>query len=155
MAWVIISRALIVCQELDTSSDLPTRYSTWKQNLQLLQNCFDLIDENHDGFISFEEFRTAFIQTKVVTKASRMRQMFERMAQAEFPGSKEEKITVRALMTVLGKSEEEAKRLIEQADRNCDDTIDYEEFLNMWHLTQEKRSARDTMQRNGSVKVLQ
>jgi len=107
------------------------RTESWELEREQLEETFKAIDLNNDGFISYDELLIAAIHTKVMAVEGRMREMFRRL---RAPNAAGDMIKVADLVKVLGVEEKEAKELIAEADKNQNQEVDYEEFLDMWRV---------------------
>lgn len=103
------------------------RFESSRLYLQELTEIFKNVDVNNDGFISYHEMLLACVQMKVVAKEERMREMFRK-----FDKHNSNKITVKHIVEALRIDEEEAQELLSEADKNMNNEVDYEEFLDMW-----------------------
>jgi calcium-dependent protein kinase len=98
------------------------------------------VDVDNDGTISYEELLMTTVHRHLQAKEERLWRAFRRM---DLDG--DGRVTVSELQTVLGKdkNEDEIRDLVKEVDIDGDGTIDFEEFLRLFHRTASRRLSQD------------
>ena len=107
------------------------KYEFSREELERMFNCADV---NGDGFICYKELLMASVEMKLVGREERVRQAF-----AKFDTNADGKISAEEVSKVLNVSVQDAAKLIDEADKDRDGVVNYEDFLEMWRDNQQRQ----------------
>lgn len=94
-----------------------------------IEELFQSIDTDHDGFINYTEFIAATLDKKIYLQEERLYEAFKAFDQNDTG-----KISKKDIMQVLKLSDKDSsalEKIIKENDLNGDGTIDYQEFMQM------------------------
>eukprot|EP00455_Lapot_gusevi_P013836 TRINITY_DN1682_c0_g1_i1.p1 TRINITY_DN1682_c0_g1~~TRINITY_DN1682_c0_g1_i1.p1 ORF type:complete len:491 (-),score=204.28 TRINITY_DN1682_c0_g1_i1:224-1696(-) len=98
------------------------------QALQDVEHIMRMVDVNGDGVISYNELLMASVQKRLDAKEERLWNAFR-----QFDLDGDGVISAEEIKRVLGSDDRTTLEMISEIDKNGDGSVDYEEFLQMWH----------------------
>ncbi|ETO23432.1 calcium-dependent protein kinase [Reticulomyxa filosa] len=96
-----------------------------------VDSIFRSMDANNDGFVDYDEMLTSRVNRKLQSKEERLRKVFQAIDLDDNGKISQEelKATLESATANVNISDTRIKELIEEADKNHDGEIDFEEFL--------------------------
>jgi len=92
-----------------------------------LKRILEAVDVDGDGTISYNELLLTTVQRKISAKEERLWMAFSRL-----DCNRDGKITVDELAAVFGENRAEAEKMIKSVDKDGDNVVNFDEFLDLW-----------------------
>lgn len=112
------------------------RLSGGRTVAQEVERILKQADIDGDGTLSYNELVLSTVQRKLSAKEERLWHAF-----CKLDLNRDGQLSGNEIMQVLGESSNEACKMIEEADKNGDGKIDFDEFLDVWlaHQTEQEK----------------